>query len=206
MFVEPLGRAVLSGVPAPRDDDDDEGEGEPADALPRRRPLDVCILPLFSDERPLTGLAGFFDWRASGMLSGLVRRRWCTGRAGEAVLMPARKTLPATRIVLFGLGRSTDFDDATARRAAAAMVGVARDLRPQDVMLAMPGKGQERAIVEAVFDAALSTLSTLNTSGGEPRAGGVGETAQWWVIADPRHVARLRRVLDGPPRAAGGAE
>lgn len=64
-------------------------------------------------------------------------------------------------------------------------------------MLAMPGKGQERAIVEAVFDAALSTLNT---------SGGVGDTAQWWVIADPRHVARLRRVLDGPPRAAGGAE
>ena len=197
--MEPLGRAVLSGVPAPGDD----AAGEPDEGPPRRRPLDVCILPLFSDERPLTGLAGFFDWRASGMLSGLVRRRWCTGRAGEAVLMPARRTLPATRIVLYGLGGSADFDDATARKAAAAMVGVARDLRPQDVMLAMPGKGQERAIVEAVFDAA---LSTLNTSGGEPPTGGVGDTAQWWVIADPRHVARLRRVLDGPPRAAGGAE
>jgi hypothetical protein len=24
----------------------------------------------------------------------------------------------------------------------------------------------------------------------------------WWVIADARHVARLRRLLDGPPRAA----
>ncbi len=26
---------------------------------------------------------------------------------------------------------------------------------------------------------------------------------RWWVVADPRHEARLRRLLEGPPRAAG---
>src|SRR5690606_32010201 len=25
---------------------------------------------------------------------------------------------------------------------------------------------------------------------------------RWWVVADPRHEARLRRLLEGPPRAA----
>ena len=188
VLVEPLGRALLSGVPAFVE------EGEP----PRRCSIDLGIVPLFSDERPLTGLAGFFDWRSSGMLSRLLRTQWCTGGLGETVLMPARRTLPVARIVVFGLGRSALFDAQEARRAASAMVAVAQRLSPRDVMLAMPGKGQERAIVEAVFDAALTALRAHGSEGEASDA----RAREWWVIADPRHVARLKRVLDGPPRAA----
>jgi len=35
-----------------------------------------------------------------------------------------------------------------------------------------------------------------------PADDGEPDVCRWWVVADPRHEARLRRLLDGPPRAA----
>ena len=110
------------------------------------------------------------------------------------MLLPARRSQPVARIVLFGLGPAARFDEGAARRLAGQMVDVARRLRPRDVLLSMPGKGAERAAIEAVFAACVEALRD-------------GEDEQTpcpvWVVADPRHVARLRRLLEGPPRAAG---
>lgn len=237
VHVEPLGRALLAGVPVladalaggvvesggaesgglasggvesgglasagvESDRSAADGSVEPA----RRRSLDVGIVPVFSDERPLTGLAGFFDWRVSGGLSALLRTRWWSGAAGQSMLMPARRNLPVRRIVLFGLGDSARFDDTQARLAATAMVVLAQRLTPRDVMFAMPGKGQERAIVETVFEAALGAMGQRVRHEGPPASADLPQDpCAWWVIADPRHVARLRRVLAGPPSAAQGS-
>lgn len=243
--VEPLERTILEGVDDPR------------------VPLDVAVIPLFSDERPVTGVAAFFDWRSSGTLSALLRSGWWAGEVGESLLVPARSTLPVDRIVLFGLGPSDGFDQVRAEAAAASMVAVAQGLSPRGVLLAMPGMGQERVIVEALFAAALAALSAsaaasdtaaatavadpgvaqpethaepeqgepasaeaveVDSDGGptppgdaepEPAAEPTPQAqtdpptapdtagCAWWAVADPRHVARLRRVLEGPPRAAG---
>jgi hypothetical protein len=181
--VEPLERALLDGLPPPR------GEGE-------RVRADLGILAYFEDERPLRGLLAFLDWRASGSLSKLVRQRWCTGEVGEAVLMPARRSLPVDRLVLVGLGASTEFGVVRAEEAAREAVTIARRLRPVDVVLAMPGGTDEREHIEALFSAVLHALEE------EPKMEGPenGEVCRWWVVADPRHVQRLRRLLGGPPR------
>jgi hypothetical protein len=187
--VEPLERALLGGLPPPA------GEGE-------RVRADLGILAYFEDERPLRGLLAFLDWRAAGGLSKLVRQRWCTGEVGEAVLLPARRGLPIARLVLVGLGPSADFDVVRAEEAAREAVSIARRLHPRDVVLAMPGGTEEREHVEALFSAVLHALEE------EPRMAGPGGPSQdgdddvcrWWVIADPRHVQRLRRLLGGPPR------
>lgn len=212
--VEPLDRAVLDGVADGEDDD--------------RRRLDVGLLPYFSDERPLQGLAGFVDWRSSGRLSSLLREGLCSGVAGEVLLLPGRTTLPVDRLVLVGLGDSHEFDRERAREAARAMVGIARGLRAFDVLLAMPGRLEERSVSEAVFTALTEALRAADgglpaheaedegeavaadEATGEPDDGADDGPARngaehWWVVAEPRHVSRLRRLLDGPPRPADPA-
>lgn len=223
--VEPISRALLQGVPDPEappvEPPSEAADAEPTESPepaaapgrtaararvraraqrrdppppPPRRRLDLGVLPVFEDERPLSGLAGFLDWRAGGRLSSLVRTGWYAPREGSAMLLPARRTQPVARMVLFGLGRAAAFDEQAARRLAAQMVGVARRLRPRDVLLSMPGNGAERAAVEAVFAACVEALRE-----DDPEV----EPCPVWVVADPRHVARLRRLLEGPPRAAG---
>jgi hypothetical protein len=242
--------------------------------------VDLAVVPFFEDERPLQGLAGLLDWRTGGALSSLLRTGFCTGAAGEAVLLPGRRTLPMERLVLLGLGPSRAFDRAAAEAAGERLVAVVEGLAPRDVLVAMPGRAPERAMVEAVFDGVTRALALRgpkeldaqaqraakavgDESGGPvlvdppplhapapaqdgpaPRVEPVGsrpvlvptvevgasvspepggsevvslegsvrglaptehrepDVCRWWVVADPRHEARLRRLLEGPPRAA----
>lgn len=262
--VAPLSRALLDGV--------DDGSGG------ARRRVDLAVLTIFEDERPLQGLAGLVDWRTGGSLSALLRAGFCTGALGEAVLLPGRRTLPMERLVLLGLGPARVFDRSVAEAAGERVVTLVEGLVPRDVLVAMPGRAPERAVVEAVFDGLTRALamrapkdldaqaqraakavgdesrgpvlveppsmplpppSTAHdgpvgprpvlveavppdptAAAREPTAGsavvslegsvrevapqgdGVPDVCRWWVVADPRHEARLRRLLEGPPRAA----
>jgi hypothetical protein len=185
--VEPLHRGLLDGV----EDPDEEG---------RRLVVDVGIIPWFSDERPLHGLAGYIDWRSSGMLSSLIRRGFCRGSADEAILLPAPKGLPIARLVLVGFGDARSFSESDARDAASRAVRIGNRLRPRDVMFAMPGWLQERDLYESVFTGLTRALRRGHGLGGDTPA--PAHPQRWWVVSDPRHVARLRRLLEGPPRAA----
>jgi Cytosol aminopeptidase family, N-terminal domain len=258
--VAPLSRALLEGV--------DDGSGGP------RRRVDLAVLPCFEDERPLQGLAGLVDWRTGGSLSALLRTGFCTGAAGEAVLLPGRRTLPMERLVLLGLGPARAFDRAAAEATGERLVALVEGLAPRDVLVAMPGRAPERAVAEAMFDGLTRALALRcrledrdaeaqraakavgDESSGPPSPPQDGAAAprpvlaparaseadaagperldrspqppsmaavvslespardpapadprelgvcRWWVVADPRHEARLRRLLDGPPRAA----
>jgi cytosol aminopeptidase family protein len=279
--IEPLVRALLEGVPDP----DEPGA---------RKRLDLAVVAYFEDERPLRGLGAFLDWRCGGKLSRLLRTGFCSGRAGEAVLMPGRRDLPSVRVVMYGLGPRRVLAPDELRTATVAAVHAALRLRPVDVLFAMPGLADDRELAEAVLqgvvvglggtppqprgsvvggvedddavprDAKLrissgpialdrsSTTAGVHPAGDEltrafaddhpvpalpftgddadlaaPRRAatdddgrgrepaGLGEPdmrpdvdppaptpCRWWVVADPRHVGRLRRLLDGPPRAA----
>lgn len=275
--VVPLTRELLDGL-----DDPERGPGHR---------VDLAVLPCFEDERPLQGLAGLCDWRTGGQLSAMLRDGFWSGASGEAVLLPGRRTLPMERLVLLGLGPSARFDRARAEAVGERMVGLVEGIDPRDVLVAMPGRGLERALVEAVFDGLTRALapsladpadalaqpaaravgddssptlvseavpaasvvgapptraaedgvvpleaagakearspdgsgsergvtvavagrsepgggSESSARGGDPEGGSGGSQSgrRWWVVADPRHEARLRRLLDGPPRAAG---
>ncbi|HWB80428.1 MAG TPA: M17 family peptidase N-terminal domain-containing protein [Nannocystaceae bacterium] len=234
--IEPLVRALLDGVPDP----DEPGA---------RRKLDLAVVAYFEDERPLRGLGAFLDWRSCGALSRLLRTGFCSGRAGEAVLMPGRRDLPSVRVVLYGLGPRRALPAEDLRDAAATAVEMALRLQPKDVLFAMPGLADDRELAEAVLGGVVRGLggtppvisamaeelededaapqdTKLRISSGPivvaegdeivpvpvpvpvpdsfpfPSPSPVPDPVRWWVVADPRHVGRLRRLLDGPPRAA----
>lgn len=229
--VEALERGLLGGVLDP----DDES---------RRMPVDVGIVPWFEDERPLQGLAGLLDWRSHGGLSDLVRTGWCTGSAGESVLLPWRGGMPIRRLVLVGFGRLAQLDAESAASWATRAVTQALRMKAEDVLFAMPPRIQERSLVEVIFEHVAAAVErgegrpevsvprfrpiisaaptpVPDPDDASPEHSGVRAIAldedmrtpalvaelhptpeRWWVAADPRHVARLRRLLEGPPRAA----
>jgi hypothetical protein len=251
VLVEALQRAVLEGV--------HEFEGEP-----ERIRVDLGLVPVFADERPLQGLAGLMDWRRSGWLSSLLRSGFCSGRVGERVLMPGGPGLPVDRVVLLGLGPRAEFDAEAAARAARDLVEVALGVGALRVLVALPAHGERRpaellfaALTEAIEeveqarerrqpsvvaaepeppipvvpteaatspgDEAALEPSALDASdevqgegAGSPDATEIAPAKApepepepelpriWWVVADERVVARLRRVLSGPPRATPG--
>jgi hypothetical protein len=69
---------------------------------------DGMALFVAKDERPLRGFAGLCDWRLCGTLSRVVRSGFFAGAPGEALLMPGKGRLRATKIFALGLGARTD--------------------------------------------------------------------------------------------------
>jgi hypothetical protein len=69
---------------------------------------DGLALFVAKDERPLRGLAGLCDWRLCGSLSRVVHSGFFAGAPGEALLMPGKGRLRATKIFALGLGARTD--------------------------------------------------------------------------------------------------
>jgi hypothetical protein len=66
----------------------------------------VCCF-LTEDERPLSGAAGFIDWRLSGGLSRVLKAGFFAGAPGEKLLVPSAGQVPAPKLFAVGLGRAT---------------------------------------------------------------------------------------------------
>lgn len=89
---------------------------------------DVLVLPIFSDERPLTGLAGLVDWRLRGALSQWLVSGFATGAERERVLYPSRGRVTFPVVLVVGLGpraqHRSDRAASAAADAAATAVGL----------------------------------------------------------------------------------
>ena len=101
---------------------------------------DSLLLPIFEDERPLRGAAGLCDWRLCGRLSRLLKKEKASGAKGETLLMPPGKRLRFARLMLFGLGRSKDYDEARYRADIRWIRKVAADASLSDYALEPPGR------------------------------------------------------------------
>ena len=66
--------------------------------------LDGVVSPVYSDERPLRGLAGHVDWRLNGFLSRLAMQDRLVGAPGEWLLVHTQGRLPYTHLFLVGMG------------------------------------------------------------------------------------------------------
>lgn len=79
----------------------------------------AMAIGLFEDQ-VLTGLGKDIDDATGGALGRLVDHDEFTGKALQTVTLYAAQGLPTTRTVLVGLGKESDYDKATAFRAAGA--------------------------------------------------------------------------------------
>lgn len=148
------------------------------DSLPKWNNVsgDALILSFFSDERPLRGAAGLADWRLCGRLSRLIRRQRITGKRGETLLLPPGRRLPWARILVFGLGDSSRFDEAIYRQHVRWMRDVLSRAKISEYALQPPGRatgfiGARRALElwleEADKDGRDDDIVVIDTHGGQ---------------------------------------
>jgi hypothetical protein len=114
-------------------------------ANPSLRRLDlfgteVLVAALAADERPPHGLAGMVDWRLAGRLSRLIESGFATGRPGEVLLLPGKPKLPFDKVVLFGIGPVTEFDETVFRSVIENMLRTLEGLRSRTAVVELPGR------------------------------------------------------------------
>jgi hypothetical protein len=74
--------------------------------------VDSLCLFLTEDDRPLSGAAGYLDWRMCGALSRVLLNGVFKGERGEKMLMPTFSKVPAPRLFAVGVGQSRQLDAA----------------------------------------------------------------------------------------------
>jgi hypothetical protein len=100
---------------------------------------DLCLAPVFSDVRPLRGVAGLVDWRLNGHLSERLREERFAAERGERLLLPTRR-LPWRAVLALGLGSTRDFDDDRFRDALDTAFTVAKGLGAATLAAGLPGR------------------------------------------------------------------
>jgi hypothetical protein len=86
---------------------------------------DALCLFVAEDDRPLSGAAGFVDWRLGGGLSRVLQQGFFIGAVDDRLLVPTSGTLPVPRIFAVGVGLEAGLDAArlgTLLEGAAAML------------------------------------------------------------------------------------
>jgi hypothetical protein len=101
-----------------------------------RLAVDVAVVGIFSDERPLQGCAGRADWRLCGRLSALLEQGRLRGELGEAALLPSTGGTRAPLVLALGRGPREGLDGARCR--ATARDAVTRGLGLRAATLALP--------------------------------------------------------------------
>ena len=101
---------------------------------------EVLALPLASDERPPRGAAGLVDWRLAGLLSRVMFTEYITGELGEVVLVPGRPKLGFEKILLFGIGRESAFDEGVFETVVNKMLTALEGLKARTAVVDLPGR------------------------------------------------------------------
>jgi len=118
-----------------------------------------------SDVRPLTGAAGYVDWRVCGAISHRLESGQFTAESGETLLLPIDGRLGRQRLFVFGLGRSGECDRALMRRACREAVDVMRRAGVERPVLVAPATHTnpelEAEFVRAVGEELADSVDTV---------------------------------------------
>lgn len=160
---------------------------------PELRKLDllgteVIVSTLASDERPPHGVTGLLDFRLAGRISRLIHDGFATGRVGEVVLVPGKPKLPFDKLLLFGIGKQTEFNDPVFRAVLDKILRTLEGLRARTAVVELPGRHFDAISPERAADILLES------------AGGQKEHDVWTLIepleaqrAITQHMIQERR-------------
>jgi hypothetical protein len=112
---------------------------------------DALCLFVAEDDRPLSGAAGFVDWRLGGGLSRVLEQGFFVGAVDDRLLLPTSGTLPMSRIFAIGIGLEAALDAARLGKLLEGTAAMLKKAGVGSVALALPrGVLADEARVEAL--------------------------------------------------------
>jgi hypothetical protein len=134
---------------------------------------ELLCCSVWSDERPVHGLASLVDWRLAGRLSALLRDAFFDGRAGDALLVQGRPHMPFEKVLILGLGPRASFDEHVFEHAIDRLFATLVKMHVRRAVVELPGRASDAIAPER---AALLLLE---------RAGHSPDHDAWWLVEDP---------------------
>ena len=140
---------------------------------------DALIVNLFQGVKKPGGVTGAIDAALDGAISKLIASGEIKGTLGQVTTIHVFGQLPASRVVVAGLGRKRDFDAEAARRATAAAMRAMKRVGAKRVATVLHGAGEggldPDVAAQAVTEGAILGLYEYQRPGKPPKKDGVTE-------------------------------
>ena len=155
---------------------------------------ELLACTVWSDERPLRGMAGLLDWRLAGRLSALVKAGYLGGALGEVLMLPGKPGLPFEKLLVFGLGARAAFGDDAFRGVVTHLLRALEGLHVRRAVVELPGRA------DASIEPERATEILLECVGDSP------SHDAWWLVEEPEAQKRIvQRAQDERRRTRRGA-
>ncbi|MFC1571107.1 leucyl aminopeptidase [Candidatus Margulisiibacteriota bacterium] len=102
---------------------------------------DLLVTNLFQGVKSPGGATAEVDRKLKGAIAGLIKSGEITGKLGEVNLVHTQGKLPATQVLVVGLGKSSEFQLDKARIAAGAAIAEAKKIKAKKVATVVHGAG-----------------------------------------------------------------
>ncbi|MCS6900991.1 MAG: M17 family peptidase N-terminal domain-containing protein [Myxococcales bacterium] len=122
-------------------------------------PTEALACCLHSDILPPRGVAGLLSWRFAGRIERLLEAGFLTGQAGEVLLLSGRPRLTADKVLLFGLGLRSSFDEAAFDRVVEHILDTLSGLCIRSAVLELPGRPSDALPPEQAADRFLACVA-----------------------------------------------
>jgi len=129
---------------------------------------DTLVVNLFQGVTEPGGATGAVDGALEGAIRELIGGGDFQGKEGEVAVLYPRGAIPARRVLVVGLGERESFSREKVRRAAAAAIKKARDLKAEKVATIVHGAGiggeETSAAAQATAEGSLLALYRYNAA------------------------------------------
>lgn len=151
-------------------------------STPELRKLDllgteIIVSTIASDERPPHGVTGLLDFRLAGRISRQIQAGFATGKVGEVLLIPGKPKLPFDKILLFGIGKRSEFNDPVFRTVLNKILRTLEGLRARTAVVELPGRHFDAISPERAADI------LLESTGGQ-------KEHDVWTLIEPAEAQR----------------
>jgi len=167
---------------------------------------DVLVLLHCEDQGPWGQEAASIDKTTGGGLSDLLKSKEFEGKTGDAVLFHTQRKLPAKRVLLVGLGKTTSVGLDTIRQAMGYAVKRVRQTKATSFTVAVPAlippDSTARDIAQAMTEGAI--LGDYQFTAYR-REGAIGHTVKAMTLL-AAHTSELRPLSEGVRRGTATAE
>lgn len=117
---------------------------------------EILACSAWRDVRPSHGVLGLCDFRLAGRVSKLQRRGLVTGALGEVVLIPPSPRLRFEKLLVFGAGDRSSFDEDVFRSVVLSMLATVEGLAARTSVVELPGRADELIPAERAADILLA--------------------------------------------------
>ena len=125
---------------------------------------EVLACSVWQDVRPSGGVSELCDWRLCGRISQLQRKGYLLGQLGEVMLLPAGPRMMADKLLVFGAGPRSEFDEETFARIVRHMLRTLDNLQAHQAVVELPGRQDDRIAAERAADMLLEAAGRSHES------------------------------------------